>query len=186
MQEKLNEMRIIGGLYRHRKIYWPSDKNIRPTKDRIREAIFNALGDISNKSFLDLYSGSGAMGIEAISRDAKISYFVDLNKNAINCIKDNISRVNIPKDKYFVIYNNDLVAIKTFIDEEIQFDIVFLDPPYKKGEYENILNLLLQNNIISEDGIIIMESDYQLDIEIPCKKHKIYKYGKIFVNIFWR
>lgn len=186
MQEKRNEMRVIGGLYRHRKILWPLDKNIRPTKDRIRESIFNAIGDISSKTFLDLYAGSGATGIEAISRGVDHAYFVDLNKNAISCIKENIKSLNIPHDKYSICFNNDLVAIKTFIEEEIKFDIVFMDPPYKSGEYENILNLLIENNIINEDGIIILESDIELNINIPSKKHKIYKYGKIFINIFWR
>ena len=85
-------MRIVGGIYRHRIINYPNDaEHIRPTKDRIREAIFSALGDLSGFKGLDLYSGSGAMGIEALSRGASFMTFVDKNKVAINTTKNNIS-----------------------------------------------------------------------------------------------
>ena len=89
-------MRIVGGKYRHRLIEYPNDaSHIRPTKDRIREAIFNALGDISGLTVLDLYAGSGAMGIEALSRGAEKCYFVDKNYIAINTIKNNLSSLLI-------------------------------------------------------------------------------------------
>ena len=89
-------MRVIGGLYRHRKLTYPEDnKNIRPTKDRIREAFFSIVGDLTNKTFLDLYAGCGSMGIEAISRGATKSYFVDNNKESINFVKENLKSLNI-------------------------------------------------------------------------------------------
>ena len=92
-------MRVIAGEYRHRKLVYPeSNMDIRPTKDRIREAFFSIIGDINNKTFLDLYAGSGSMGIEAISRGANKSIFVDKSKEALKYIKENISK----KKKYCI------------------------------------------------------------------------------------
>lgn len=180
-------MRIVGGTYRHRLITWPDDaKHIRPTKDRVREAIYNALGDISNKVVLDLYAGSGAMGIEAISRGASKCYFVDKNNVAIATINQNLKSLLI-KDETVVLKTEDKEAIKSFINNNICFDIVILDPPYAEGEYQNIIDLLLENNLINEHGIIICESNYHLNLkEMELIKDKEYSYGEIKVRILWR
>ena len=118
-------MRIVGGIYRHRLINYPDDaEHIRPTKDRIREAIFSALGDLSNMKGLDLYSGSGAMGIEALSRGCSFMTFVDMNKVAINTTKGNLQSLGINNAE--VLFMKDVDAIKMFIDRKEKFDIVFL------------------------------------------------------------
>lgn len=186
MQEKLLDMRIIGGYYRHRKIKVIKDDSIRPTKDRIRESIFNALMDVSNKTFLDLYAGCGTMGIEAISRGASFTFFNDYNLNAINVIKTNLESLKIDKNLYKISFKKDIDFINEIKNENFSFDIVFCDPPYKEGKYKEIIDLLLCNNLVSPNGIIITESDYELNLDIECKKHKVYKYGEIFINIFWR
>ena len=180
-------MRIVGGKYRHRLIEYPNDaSHIRPTKDRIREAIFNALGDISGLTVLDLYAGSGAMGIEALSRGAEKCYFVDKNYIAINTIKNNLSSLLI-KDEAIVIKDEDKNALKSFINNNVCFDIVILDPPYAEGEYQNIIDILLENKLIKEHGIIIYESNYHLSLkEMECIKDKEYSYGEIKVRIIWR
>lgn len=181
-------MRIVGGTFRSRKISFPSDISItRPTKDRIREAIFSALGDISNTNCLDLYAGSGAMGLEAISRNAGRCYFVDNSKNAINVINENISSLGI-KDKTKVIFKDDLNAIRDFILENIQFDIVFLDPPYIKNNYDEIINYLLENNLLTESAIIVCEANRDICLTSldKFKKVKNYKYGEIKITILWR
>ena len=180
------EMRVIAGTYRHRLLAWPNDNSIRPTKDRIREAIFSALGDISNLSFLDLYAGSGAMGIEAISRGVAISYFVDISKEALRTIKANVKSLNIPVNQYQIFEDYDENVLDTFIKDKKQVDIVFLDPPYKQGRYEEIINKIIDNNLLALNGVIVCESDKEIDVEIECKKTKLYKYGEIFVKIFWR
>ena len=128
-------MRIVGGLYRHRLIDYPNDaEHIRPTKDRIREAIFSAVGDLTNFKGLDLYSGSGAMGIEGLSRGASHMVFVDHNKIAIETTKKNIASLGIKNAE--VLFMEDLVALEKFHQEKRSFDVVFLDPPYKLGKYE--------------------------------------------------
>ena len=99
-------MRIVGGKYRHRLISFPDDMaHTRPTKDRIREAVFSALGDINGYRVLDLYAGSGAMGIEALSRGAKHATFVDVSALAIKTIKDNITSLKIDPSEYEIIKN---------------------------------------------------------------------------------
>ena len=186
MQERLEKMRVIGGKYRHRLLYWPNDNSIRPTKDRIREAIFSALGELNNKSFLDLFSGSGAIGIEALSRGSNDVYFVDSNVNAIKCISENLKSLEINED-YHIIKDDYQNVLEMFKKDNKQFDIVFLDPPYQKGRYIDIVFFLLNNNIVKEDGIIITESDKELEIEESLfRKVKLYKYGEIIVTFFRR
>ena len=179
-------MRVIAGKYRHRLLDWPQDENIRPTKDRVREAIFSSLGDITGKSFLDLYSGSGAMGIEAISRGASPVYFVDNNVNAFNCIKRNIQTLKINED-HSLYFKNDFDALKEFMSLKLCFDIVFLDPPYKDGEYENVISFILDNKLLSDDGIIITEANRHLFVdESSFKRVKNYSYRDTIVTIYRR
>ncbi len=179
-------MRVVGGIYRHRLIEFPDDaKHIRPTKDRIREAIFSALGDLSGYKGLDLYSGSGAMGIEALSRGCSFMTFVDVNKLAIETTKKNISSLKITNVE--ILFQDDMSAIDRFIKERRVFDIVFLDPPYKEGKYEELVDLFLKNDLLSEHGIIVMESDRDIKVdESLFTKVRYYKYGEIKVMILWR
>ena len=133
-------MRVIAGKYRHRLLTWPDDaKHIRPTKDRIREAVFGALGNIEGKLCLDLYSGSGAMGIEALSRGASKSVFVDNNQVAIKTTKDNIKSLGIPSFEAEVLALDDISAIDYLEKNKYKFDLVILDPPYKEGKYSDII-----------------------------------------------
>ncbi len=179
-------MRIIGGKYRHRKIYWPIDPNIRPTKERIREAVFSALGDLSSFSFLDLYAGSGAMGLEAISRGASFTLFNDYSPSAIECIQRNIKELNII-EAHQVLLLDDISALNKFKKENMVFDIVFLDPPYKDEKYNEIINQIIADGILSTRGIIICESNHPLNIdESTFSKVKVYKYGEILITMYRR
>ena len=178
-------MRIVGGKYRHRLIVYPDDAtHTRPTKDRVREAIFSAVGDISNFDVLDLYAGSGAMGIEALSRGASHCVFVDNSLIAIKTIKENVTNLKIPENEYEIIKNRDLVAIDSF---KQKFDLVILDPPYEEGQYEMIVNLLKEKDLLSENAIIVMEANRPIVLEnIDYKRNKEYHYGDIMVFIYWR
>lgn len=181
-------MRIIAGKYRHRLLFWPDDvKNIRPTKDRIREAIFSSLGDLSDLKVLDLYAGSGAMGIEALSRGAKHATFVDNNKMAVETIHQNLQSLDITSDEAAVLSCNDHQAIDTFIQKKESFDVIFLDPPYQQGEYQLIIDLLLSNNLLSTHGIIVIETQRNIEFKNEFyQKRKDYHYGEIMVIILWR
>ncbi|MEC8767762.1 MAG: 16S rRNA (guanine(966)-N(2))-methyltransferase RsmD, partial [Actinomycetota bacterium] len=122
-------MRVIAGVEKGRKLVAPSGDHIRPTKDRVKEAIFNSLhsyGLVNDKSFLDLFSGTGSLGIEALSRGANSVVFVDNNQEAIDCITLNVKKLN---------YGSVSKILKTdalnFLKKEEYFDIALIDPPYK-------------------------------------------------------
>lgn len=179
-------MRIISGIYRHRLIEYPLDQNItRPTKDRIRESIFNALGDIKGKVCLDLYAGSGSMGLESLSREAIFCYFSDNSYEAIKCIKNNIKTLQIPLNYVETCYLDDESMIDFLIKRKAKVDIVFIDPPYQKGRYQEIVECLLRSDILNPHHIIVIEADHKLDIAFPYKKMKEYKHGDILVYIYW-
>ena len=181
-------MRVIAGKYRHRLLKWPEDvAHIRPTKDRIREAIFGALGNIEGKVCLDLYAGSGAMGIEALSRGASKSVFVDISPIALSTIRDNLKSLNISSLEGAVIALEDIKAIDKLAEQQYKFDLVILDPPYKEGKYSDIIYLLKEKNLLSESAIIVVEADR--DVSLPEEdfiKVRKYKYGEIKVTIMWR
>lgn len=186
MSKKTESMRIIAGKYRHRLISFPSQEFTRPTKDRVREAIFSSLGDLTDCAFLDLFAGSGAMGIEALSRGATKVTFVDLSKGAVKVIKNNLNSLDIRDDVdlYNLDYKEALINIKNI---KQQYDVIFLDPPYKEGDYEGIVNYCLDNDILSTNGIIVCESDRNLNIdESKFRKVKNAHYGEIQVNYYRR
>lgn len=173
-------MRVIGGIYRHRKLIYPEDNpRIRPTKDRIRESFFSIIRDLDNKVFLDLYSGCGSIGIEAISRGAKKSYFVDNNKESINYTKENIKSLGIEGQSELLFLDDD-AALCYFNDRKIKFDVIYLDPPYEEGKYEDILSYIFNNHLINEFGIIACETNRPIEISsLWNQKAKEYHYGKI-------
>lgn len=174
-------MRVIAGIYRHRPLKYPENNpNIRPTKDRIREAFFSSLGDISNKTFLDLYAGSGAMGIEAISRGANKSIFVDNNLESVKYIKENIKYLGI--DNYELLIMDDFKALEHFKDTGTSFDIIYLDPPYEKGRYEEVLSYIYKNKIIKDNGVVALETNREIKLNpLWANKIKEYHYGEIKV-----
>lgn len=181
-------MRIVGGKYRHRLINWPGDMEItRPTKDRIREAIFSALSFIDGYKSLDLYAGSGAMGIESLSRGCSYCAFVDTSNLAIKTIQSNLKSLEVPINEYELFLTTDVNALSKFKEKDCHFDLVFLDPPYKQGRYNEIIDTLINEKIINEKGIIVCEADHTLSFEDGSfTKIKEYKYGPIYVYILWR
>ena len=181
-------MRIVGGKYRHRNIIYPDDaSHTRPTKDRVREAIFSALGDISNARVLDLYAGSGAMGIEALSRGASHCTFVDVSPVAIKTVKANLTNLKVDEKEYEIIKNKDVNALEFLKQKSIKFNLIILDPPYEEGQYEAIIDKMNNDGLISERAIIVMEANRPIKLEnIDYQKNKEYHYGEIMVFIYWR
>ena len=177
-------MRIVGGKYRSRLIDFPSDEKItRPTKDMVREGLFNALGEtVFDSVVLDLFAGSGSLGLEALSRGAQFAYFVDKSFDAIKVIKKNIMALDITNSE---IVNSDyLSALENFKTKNITLDIIFLDPPYKMNIIDEIVDYVIDYDILSKNGIIVIETDYKVDLnDERFAKVKQYKYGKTFVTI---
>ena len=177
-------MRIIAGTYKSRIIKYPKTQNTRPTKDNVRLAIFNVLGDITNKVVLDLFSGSGAYGIEAISRGASYCYFNDKNYLAYKCILENLSSLTITN--YHLSKLDYEQAINYISEQKKKIDIVFLDPPYYDGLYDDVLDKLIP--VLNEHSVVIVEIDKRLDYQLNNKyflvKEKIYGDQKIlFISL---
>ena len=177
-------MRVIAGEYRHRKLLYPEDdSSIRPTKDRVREAFFSALGDLYNKSFLDLYAGCGAMGIEAISRGAKYSTFVDKSEKSISFVKKNIASLGI-ESQVEIINKSDLEALVTFKNQGRYFDVIYLDPPYESELYTPALEYIFNNDLIDKNGVVAIEHNRKIEINpLWNVRIKEYHYGEILVTI---
>lgn len=174
-------LRIIGGKYRHLIIDAPDTFSTRPTSDRVREALMSALSnEIEDKVILDLFSGSGALAIEALSRGAKYAYLCDNASIAIKTINANIKKLGITNAK--VIFNDYKKSLEYFKLNNIKFDIVFLDPPYiKKEVYQDVLNYLLENDLLNDNAVLVEESDIELKNDIGISRN--YKYGKIHIRI---
>lgn len=152
-------MRIIAGKYRRRVIKSPPSLRTRPTSDRLRETLFNILAPrISDETrFLDLCSGTGAIGIEALSRDAAFAVFVDKSRKSCGLIEENLDLLNIPEDETDVVQADAAEFLKKKNDS---FDIIFFDPPYH-DDYREVLELISDENakILTDDGLLIVEHD---------------------------
>ncbi|MDC0228035.1 16S rRNA (guanine(966)-N(2))-methyltransferase RsmD [Alphaproteobacteria bacterium] len=157
-------MRIISGKYRGLKLQPPVDFTIRPTSDRLKESLFSMLESnkynikIENSNVIDICSGTGALGIEALSRGAKLIYFIDKDPKAINVLQKNISKLKIDykNETYIKIIRDD--ANKALQNIKNNFDIVLIDPPYNSNVIEECLVKLKQYNLINFNSYIFAES----------------------------
>ncbi|MBK7600969.1 MAG: 16S rRNA (guanine(966)-N(2))-methyltransferase RsmD [Acidobacteria bacterium] len=150
-------MRVISGLYKGRRLKTLEGLNIRPTSDRMRETLFNVLSPvIEDASFLDICAGSGAIGIEALSRGASKVTFVESSRKAVEVIRENLNHCGISED--VAIVNRDAIAaMKHSASEGLKFDIIYFDPPYASDIYSPVMWQIARNHLLSEDGILIAE-----------------------------
>ncbi len=180
-------MRIIAGKFKGRVIGMP--KGIRPTSDKVREALFEILKDrIEGASFLDLYCGSGAMGIEAFSRGAKSVIFADASFKCTKVLKENLTKLDILDLSNIDIYARDsFKVLREFEKESCCFDLVFLDPPYYKDMAKNTLIALSNYDILARNAIVIAEiyKKENLPEEVGrLKKVRTSKYGDTILEFF--
>ena len=166
-------MRVISGKSRGKKIVSLEGDNTRPTLDRVKEALFNIIQfKVQDAVVLDLFAGTGALGIEALSRGAKEAIFCDKVPDAIKIIKQNITNTN-NLDKSTIINKDYKDVLETLSKQNKKIDIVFLDPPYKTNLAIDSLQKIIMSNLLTEDGIIIIETD---DIN---KEQEILKIEKV-------
>ncbi|MEW6740957.1 MAG: 16S rRNA (guanine(966)-N(2))-methyltransferase RsmD [Nitrospirota bacterium] len=193
------EMRISGGTAKGRKVGFKKaflkkgeEDELRPTSAKVRQAIFNILGDrIIDAAFLDLYAGTGAVGIEALSRGAKKTVFVDDSSLRVNIIKDLIEKFGF-KDRAVVIKDDAKHFLRKItpnskLQTQDSFDIIFVDPPYASGELDIVLPLIDERGILGDNGIVIAEhsSKKKLLSEIgSLKLIKTYKYGDTLLSFY--
>lgn len=182
-------MRVISGSARSLKLKTLEGLDTRPTTDRIKETLFNMIqNNIYDCSFLDLFAGSGAIGIEALSRGAQECVFVDNNQKAVDVIDDNLEFTKL-KDNATVLGKSYEMAIAMLESKNEVFDVVFMDPPYDKGLEKNVLELLAKSVIINNDTIVIVEAsldtdfDYLDSLGFEIYREKLYKTNKhIFIR----
>lgn len=179
------KIRVIAGKYKGRKLAFPVSSDLRPTKDSVKESVFNIIGDeIKGASFLDLFAGIGSIGIEAASRGASKITFVDNSANSLSFIYKNTLFV---EEEVAIInenYNDFLLKNK---DKE-NFDVVYIDPPYEE-DIKKIYEEAIRANIVKKHSIIVLEASKNLDptsFETPNSKVKKYKHGQTFLYVIRR
>ena len=179
-------MRVIAGTARSMPLIAPKGDGTRPTTDRIKETLFNTMqAYVPDAVFVDLFAGSGAVGIEALSRGASKAYFVDNNREALDCIKKNLEFTHLA-DNAVVIGRNALDAIYEIKESA---DIIFIDPPYHMGIESDIMQVLKDSRAVDEDTLIVIEADIDTDLNAIEKigysvyKEKLYKSNK---HVFYK
>lgn len=169
-------MRVITGLARNRRLKEPADMRIRPTTDKVKEALFNIIQfDIEGRRVLDLFAGTGQLGIEALSRGAREATFVDQSREAIALVRDNLKTCGFSAN---VVQSDSL----GFLRRGEKFDLIFIDPPYDSELLLNALSAIYQFDILSEGGIIVCESRRETEIPAPAEPYflvKTYQYSAI-------
>ncbi len=180
-------MRIIAGQAKGRKIKSLEGRKVRPTSDRVKEAVFSMLGfAVSGGRVLDLFAGTGNLGLEALSRGASMVTFIDNNTDACNVIKHNVKLLGF-EEQAEVYLTDAFKAVKKFGSMDKKYDIIFIDPPYGDNIYNKIVSDLVREDIIDENGMVILEHSSHYHPEENFKgmamlKRK--KYGNTSVTIY--
>lgn len=178
-----NRLRIIGGQWRSRQLPFPDVEGLRPTTDRVRETLFNWLQPyLPGANVLDVFAGSGALGLEALSREAGQVTLIEKNQKATKQLQDNIRTLNA--DNSSVHMGDALQILPTLANA---FDVIFLDPPFGKGLLPNCINAIEQHNLISPNGWVYIESEQALtELAIPkhWRLHREKKAGQVMLRLF--
>lgn len=175
-------MRVITGSARGMELRTLEGNDVRPTTDKVKEALFSAIQfEIEGRRILDLFAGSGQLGIEALSRGAESAVFVDADKNAVKIVKENLAKTKL--DFKATVAQTDSIAFITMTDRI--FDIAFLDPPYETGLLQKALSKISDN--IAEGGMVICEHPFKEELAEEygdLRKSKEYKYSKVAVTVY--
>lgn len=179
-------MRIISGTMRGTKLYTLEGDNTRPTLDRVKEALFSKINfEIQDATVLDLFAGSGALGLESLSRGAEKVFLCDNSRDAIKIINQNIEKTKT-KDKVSLLNMDYKKALEELKRLNTKLNVVFLDPPYKTDFAEDAAKFIVENELLKEDGFIVLETDDKdkvlnnLDTNILDIK-EIKKYGRVYL-----
>ncbi len=171
-------MRIISGSKRGHTIQAPSGRGTRPTSDRVRENIFNIVGPVDDATVLDLYAGSGALGLEALSRGAALAVFVERDPDAIRAIERNLDKLRLRG----TVLRQDAIAV--LAGEKRKYDLVFVDPPYEM--YTDLQPQLVRYlpAVVAEDGVVVVETDARVEPDLPLEQRTSRKYGSVRVTVY--
>lgn len=181
-------MKVVSGRFRGLNLKAVPTNNTRPTSAKVKEAVFSMLVPYMNDGIaLDLFAGTGSLGIEAVSRGYETAYLVDKAYKAINTIKENVEKTRA-EDSFVVIKSAATEALKKFAEDGVKFDLVLLDPPYRMKITEQIIKDMVEQGLLNEDAIIVDETDYDIDLSdfdrIELLKEKRYKDTKVALYQF--
>ena len=175
-------MRVVGGKYRGKVLKTFQGTEVRPTSDRAKESLFNILApQIMGATVLDLFAGTGSVGLEALSRGAKEVFFTDVRRESLQIVKANLSSVKESTERVFLMDFKD--ALSKFSREGKKFDIVFLDPPYHTEFGEEALALIQRYELLSEKGIVIFEHDGKEILDV-LEHYDRRKYGVAYLDFY--
>ncbi len=176
-------MRIIGGKYRSRVLAEFKGQDVRPTSDRAKESLFNILSlKIYGARALDLFCGSGALGLECLSRGAKEVVFNDLSKDSVGILRKNLETLKISKDEVKILNYDYLTCLETLKGE---FDLIFIDPPYKLDYGVLALEKIVKRGLLSNDGIVVYERDRAFEGTVDgLFVYDERRYGKAYLTFF--
>jgi 16S rRNA (guanine966-N2)-methyltransferase len=174
-------VRIIAGTRKGHTIYAPRGLDTRPTSDRVRENVFNILGPLDGAAVLDLYAGSGAMGLEALSRGAARAVFVERDRDAVRTIERNLDKLRLSAT---VLRQDAVTALAAEAGVGRKYDLVLVDPPY--GMYPDIQDKLARYLpfVLSEDGVVVVETDAHVEPELPLPQRTTRRYGQARITVF--
>ena len=185
-------MRVIAGKYKGRKLYSPEDSSVRPTTDKVKEAMFSILtNETYGARVLDLFAGSGGLGIEALSRGAEYCLFADSSRRSLSLIKMNLQHCKVEENTKVVAgdYSKVLKNLAGRIEDGLEepFDIIILDPPYDAGFMDEVFRLIAEGGILAEGGTIVAE--HKKHEELPdlfhgFTKSKERRYGVVRLSIY--
>ena len=174
-------MRVITGTARGHRLKTPENYDIRPTTDNVKESVFNIIQfDIEGRRVLDLFAGTGQLGIECLSRGAAEAVFIDENTAAVKIVKENLKTCGFTA----AVLQQDALS---YLRHCGRFDLVFVDPPYDSGLYEPVLETINSVDILSDGGIILCESRREKslpDMRAPYRKKKEYNYGRVKLTVY--
>lgn len=176
-------MRVITGTARGRRLREPSNMDIRPTTDQVKESIFNIIQfDVEGRNVLDLFAGTGQLGIEALSRGAESATFVDESTEAIRLVKENLKHCGLEGQ----VRQTESIS---FLERCGKFGLIFIDPPYDSGLAEKALEKIIEFDILCEGGIIICETRSTTTlppVREPYFRGREYRYGKVKLTVYGR
>jgi 16S rRNA (guanine966-N2)-methyltransferase len=183
--EALSQLRVIGGQWRSRKLSFPTIEGLRPTPDRVRETLFNWLqNSVPGANCLDLFAGSGALGIEALSRGAAHCNFIDINSASCKTLKENLILLKCQDGSVSQSDTTQWLKHQIQINNADQFDLVFLDPPFNKGLCQPLCEQLTESNLLSTRAYVYVETELNVELITPWRLHREKRSGQVHYRLY--